>query len=141
MHKKLGWLFAYIAVINHVMMFYVLFVIGMLPMGPIIDMTNKVSFFVMLVLIPLGIRFAQQHQYERHRLCMIWTAAFFLVNPSMRFFWMIGGRMYSAEAFGSVGGYFSYLTTAELLAIGLNLSVAIVYTFAGGKKGDKIKSG
>lgn len=130
LHYNVGWLAMYGMIINQLSLGYVLFIQRMLPFGPLIEVTNMITWMGMTILAPLGVYHAQHGHYEKHRRCMIWVASCLFMNPTHRFFWMLGSKWYTTSSIGGVPGYFGYVSThSQAIAMVLNFGTAALYSF------------
>jgi hypothetical protein len=89
LHKRIGYLLSFCFLLWLMEMGYILFVLGMVPMGTVIWASDVLAWVMVLILWPLGIYAAMQHQLKLHRTCFILLTAGVFMNPVQRLFWSL----------------------------------------------------
>ena len=139
-HKQLGWIFVYLYAVNQLIMAYVLFYIGMLPLGYWVVKLDKLCWIVMMISCPLGIKFAREKKFAMHRVCMIWCAAGLFAVPNIRTFHFLINKIQGADLLdGTVGRYFATLDQAAILSFFSSFGTAALYTLPLPTNSKKIK--
>lgn len=119
----------YLYAANQLIMAYVLFYLGMLPMGYWVVKLDKFCWIVMMISCPLGIKFAREKKFAMHRVCMIWCAAGLFAAPNIRTFWFLINKIQGADLLdGNVGRYFATIDQAAILSFFSSFGTAALYT-------------
>jgi len=122
--------------------FVLLVSFSILTVGPFTEQLDKFVWTVMMVTAPLGIKYALEKEWEKHRICMIYFSAALFTVANVRTFWYLLNNVFrSAETYdGDVGKVMGTVDEAGKWSVVVTFGVAILYTLPFGKEKTAFKT-